>query len=529
MSVPRAAARVTRRLPTRDELLAERCRRSLHLFVAQAWPLVEPGVPFVDGWHIEVICEHLEAVSRGEITRLLINQPPRTSKSSLVAVFWPAWEWLTRPQGKWLSITYSHPLTIRDSMRCRRLVQTQGGALEGTLPQRVGYVGLRRLLGASWVLTGDQNAKGRFDNSEAGYRIASAVHGSATGEGGDRIVCDDPHAAEAAQSDVERQRTIDWFDTTIPTRLNTPTSAQVIVGQRLHEEDLTGHLLEQGGWEHLCLPGVYEPDHKYLSPADRRTTPGETLDPVRLPLWRLEDLRKTLRAYGFAGQIQQLPAPAEGGILKKHWWRSYSTPPAVLSSALTSWDLTFGAEESKRRGKKGKKEGGSWNVGQVWGNVGPDVYLLDEVRDRWDFVDFLDAMRAFAAKWPQARPILIENKAAGAPAIATLRREIPGLIAIDPVKDKVARAESVAPFIEGGNVYLPEWALGHPVKRDGEWVTEQSSFPTGAANDRVDAMSQALSRIYLRDSAAQGATAPPPPKPDRDKRLTAEQLRSMPM
>lgn len=500
MTATKASRRTTaHRLPSRDELTAERCRRSLHFFVRQAWPLVEPGVEFVDNWHIGVICEHLEAVSRGELRKLLINIPPRSSKSLLVAVLWPAWEWLTRPEGQWLSVTYAQTLTIRDSMRCRRLVQTAGGAHEGTLPQRVGYAGLVRLLGDDWQLVGDQNAKGRFENSRAGYRLATSVGGFATGEGGDRVVLDDLHAAQQAQSDVERTRTIEWYDSTIPTRLNdASTSAQVAVMQRLHERDITGHLLERGGWEHLCLPATFEPNHPYLSAHDLRTTPGETLDEVRLPEWRLADLRRDLGTYGYAGQMDQLPSPRGGGVIQSTWWRSYATAPTVYSSALISWDLSFGSGASS----------GSWNVGQVWGVVGPDAYLLDEVRDRWAFPAMLDAIRALALKWPSARPILVENKAAGAPAIATLRREIAGINAVDPVQDKVARVESITPFIRSGNAYLPEWALGDPVKRDGEWVGEQAAFPKGAADDRVDAMSQALSRIYLQGGAAQGVVVP---------------------
>ncbi len=538
----RAPAVSPARMPSRDELLAERCKRSLYRFVLEAWSVVEPGVPFVDNWHIRVICEHLERVSRGLIRKLIINIPPRAMKSLIVAVFWPCWEWLHRPGGKWLFVTYTGSLTLRDSLRCRTLIQSAGGMddtvvcqscagtgrvlggdeLDGseplevgrlvagapcprcagmgrvaaTLLERVGYRGLVELLGDPWGLNPDQSAKGRFENDRKGYRLATAVHGMATGEGGDRVVLDDPHNAAQAQSEIERGRTTGWYDHTIPTRLNDPnTSSQVVVMQRLHEDDLTGHLLKRGGWHHLCLPGLYDPRHPYLSPADIRTVVDEPLDRVRMPSWRIKELRVDLGAYGFAGQILQLPAPAEGGLLKKAWWRRYFTVPK-LQRVLISWDLTFGSGTTD----------GSFDVGQVWGVDGPNAYLLDEVRERMEFVDILRAVKALKSRWPAAGEILIENKAAGAPTINTLRLEMGGIIAVEPEGSKEERARAVTPYIESGNVYLPEWAIGDPVTRDGEWVGEMAMFPAGSRDDRVDAMSQALYRIYIGGSGAVGTT-----------------------
>ena len=227
-----------------SEIDAELAARSLSEFVRQAWLIVEPATLYVHGWHIDAIIEHLEAVTRGQIRNLIINVPPRHMKSLLVSVFWPAWEWLRWPQRRWLYASYSAQLSIRDSVKCRRLIESPW--YQSRWADR-------------FALTSDQNTKGRFDNDRSGYRIATSVGGSATGEGGDRIVCDDPNNVNEVESDSVRKATNDWFDVVMSTRVNDPkTTAKVVVMQRCHEQDLSGHLLEQGGWEHLCLPAEYE-------------------------------------------------------------------------------------------------------------------------------------------------------------------------------------------------------------------------------------------------------------------------------
>src|SRR5277367_2089033 len=222
----------------------ERAKRSLREFVRQAWLIVEPSTPFVEGWHIDAIIDHLEAVTYGQIRNLLINVPPRHMKSLLVSVFWPAWEWLRWPERRWLYSSYAATLSIRDSVNCRRLIESPW--YQSRWADR-------------FALTSDQNTKGRFDNDRSGYRLSTSVGGAATGEGGDRIVCDDPNNVSEVESDTVRKTTNDWFDVVMSTRVNDPkTASKVVVMQRCHQQDLSGHLLAQGGWDHLCLPAEYE-------------------------------------------------------------------------------------------------------------------------------------------------------------------------------------------------------------------------------------------------------------------------------
>src|ERR1700676_2745578 len=261
------------------EIDAERAVRSLREFVRQAWIVVEPSTPFVPGFHIDAIVEHLEAVTRGEIRNLLINVPPRHMKSLLVSVLWPAWEWIQHPERRWLFSSYAASLSIRDSIKCRTLIESPW---------------YQTNWGDRFSLTGDQNAKARFENDRTGYRLATSVGGAATGEGGDRIVCDDPHNVQEAESDAVRQGTLDWWDVVMSTRLNDPrTAVKVIVMQRCHERDLSGHVLEQGGWEHLCLPAEYDGTvfQSSIGWSDPREQAGELLWPERFGRAEIVDLK----------------------------------------------------------------------------------------------------------------------------------------------------------------------------------------------------------------------------------------------
>src|SRR5947207_1048822 len=195
---------------------------SLLQFVRDAWHVCEPKNEFVEGPHLKMICEHLEAITRGQIQDLLINIPPRHMKSLAVCVFWPAWEWINFPHRRWLFASYAQSLATRDSLRCRRLIESPW---------------YQKNFGSRFVLCGDQNTKERFENDKGGHRIATSSGGSATGEGGDRVVIDDPHNVIDRESDVERRRTLTWWDETMSTRLNDPkTGAKVIVMQRIHEK-----------------------------------------------------------------------------------------------------------------------------------------------------------------------------------------------------------------------------------------------------------------------------------------------------
>jgi predicted phage terminase large subunit-like protein len=460
-------ARLLTRPYLRREIDQELATRHFGEFVRQAWATVEPSTPFVPGWHIDAIVAHLEAVALGQIRNLLINVPPRHMKSLLVSVFWPAWEWIRWAQRRWLFSSYGAQLTIRDSVKCRRLIESPW---------------YQERWGDRFALTSDQNTKGRFDNDRSGYRLSTSVGGAATGEGGDRIVCDDP---------------------------NNITAAKVIVMQRCHQQDLAGHLLEQGGWEHLCLPAEYEGSRVTTSIgfSDPRKEHGELLWRERFGSEEIASLKVSLGSYAAAGQLQQRPSPAGGGLIKRHWFRFWQPrgvnfPPVIVQTpdgspvSIPAIDVPNRVDEQIQSGDCAFKDlaTSDYVVGQVWGRVG-SVYLLgDQVRARMDCPTTVKAVRELSMKWPNTIAKLIEDKANGSAVIQMLSREIPGLLPVNPEGGKVARASAVSPLIEAGNIFLP-----HPLHAPwvNDFIEECAAFPNGAHDDQVDAMTQALLRWNL--------------------------------
>jgi hypothetical protein len=260
------------------ELDRVECEDSLYMFLTNAWRFLDSS-PWKDGWPIEAVAEHLQAVVDGDIRRLIINIPPRMGKSSITSVALPAWTWAqsqrsptSGPGVQFLHASYANQLSLRDSVKCRRLIES---------PWYQSHWGER------FKLNSDQNTKSRFSNDKGGERLITSIGAAVTGEGGSIIVVDDPNAANEAFSEASVQATIDWWDGTMSTRLNDPkTGAYIIIQQRLAEDDLTGHVLSKdvGEWTHLCLPMRYEPERSFVSTIgwqDPRTEPGELLWPER--------------------------------------------------------------------------------------------------------------------------------------------------------------------------------------------------------------------------------------------------------
>jgi predicted phage terminase large subunit-like protein len=518
-------------LPTLDQVDAQLAASSLREYGPMAWPIVEPGTRFKSNWHIEAIGEHLEAVTRGEIRRLIVNIPPRHMKSTLIAVLWPTWVWLREPALRWLFVSYAEKLSKRDSLKCRRIIESQGGRHEGgTLVERVGYQGMLRLLGQDWELASDQNEKMRFENTATGYRLSTSVGGTATGEGGDIIVVDDPHKADEVESDVQRENVHEFLDGTLSSRLNDPTTGRlVVVMQRLHEDDATGHLLAQGGYEHLCLPAEYEPSHPFIWPDDPRTEPGELLWPEHFDRDAIDTLKRQMGSYRAAGQLQQRPAPAEGGIFKTAWWSYYDpTVLARLDELVQSGHETPGRScglphftrfwQSWDTALK-EKTTSDFAAGQLWAQIGPDRYLLRAVKGRWGLTETVTQVQQMDewchARWPGcSRSIFVENKANGPEVIAALRKTVQGVVPVNPSVDKVTRAHAITPQLEGGNVYVPggrvQSATGWTpdTVRTPAWVQELiaecAGFPNTANDDQVDALTQALDPRRLAGPGGRG-------------------------
>ncbi len=484
-----------------DMIKREKERRaasaSLYEFVKQSWHVVEPGVPFIPSWHIEVICEHLEAISAGELRKLLINIPPRHSKSTIVSVMYPMWEWLVRPEEKYLCASYSGTLSIRDNLKARRLVQSPW------YQERWGHL---------FALAGDQNAKQRFENDKTGYRLATSVGGTATGEGGSRLLLDDPHGAQDAQSDTMRESALEWFDMVWSTRLNNPkTDAMVTVMQRLHERDISGHILEDiGGWEHLMIPAEWDGVRRKtaLGPYDPRKVKGELICPERFGQKEITELKQLLGVYGTAGQLQQDPAPSQGGILKtKHfnlWPADKALPP--FEYILQSYDCAFT-----------EKTSGDPTACSVWAVFSHENRRNAMLIDAWDeHLSYPDLRNRAIKDWgteyggttvkdglrSARRPdrVLVEAKASGQSLLQDLRLAKVPAVGYNPgMADKVSRAHQAAPTLELGLLWVPESGKnrGHAVSWAQPFLKQLGKFPVAEHDDYVDTFTQAI--IFLKN------------------------------
>lgn len=461
----------------------ELAERRLRHFVRQAWPVIEPFSPFKPNWHLDAISDHLEAVEAGEIRNLLVTMPPRMGKSLTISVFYPAWRWIRRPGTRFLYASYSQDLATLHSVATRRVVESDW---------------YQARWGDRFQLAGDANLKTRFENDRRGARFSTSVGGVVTGIGGDRIVVDDAHNVKEAESQAIREETIRWWDQAMSTRFNDPkTGARIVVMQRVHEGDLAGHLIEQGGYVHLNLPMEYEPEavvYTGFGKPDPRTEPGELLAPERIGPEEIADLKVRLGSRAYAGQFQQRPAPAEGAILKRDWWQFWDELPE-MEWVVQSWDTAF---------KAGREN--DYSACLTVGYSGGRFCVLDRWKDRVAFPELERAVRAQHIKW---RPdeILVEDAASGQSLIQQLQHEydpsgyvragvILPIVPVKPDRDKLARVHAISPYVEGGRVFLPATASW----RD-DLIDECGVFPAGLHDDQVDALTMAIIRLAEKEQA----------------------------
>lgn len=453
-------------------------RGSFHDFVVRAWPQVESD-PFVDGWHIRLVCNVLERVRRREIRKLVINEPPATMKSLLVSVFWPVWCWIRDPSERFLGTSFDIDLTRRDASKSLALVQSEW------FQQRWGDV--------VWV---DEGAGvGSHKNSAGGWRFATSTGSKATGWHPTIKIIDDPtKPQDASPNKLEEAKR--YWNNTLRTRQKDPkTSCTVLIMQRLAVNDLAGVFWQEGDWHFVVLPMRYAPGPRAY-PDDPRRTKGELLWPERYGEPEVKELEK-MPLRDRSAQLDQDPVPEGGNIIKDHWIKWYDPadtgkivvagvvlpgPPKRWGQKVASWDLTFkGTEEAH------------YVAGQVWGVDGVDRYFIDGVLDRMDFVESVRAVVRYVDAHPGAG-VLVEDKANGPAVMSVLEGKVNGLVAVEPLGGKAARLNAASPQFEGGNVFLP---YGHPVA---ELLAKHLvQFPVGETDDDVDACTQALN--YLQENS----------------------------
>lgn len=442
-----------------EELASRAARRHLIPFTHLTKSDYRPS------WHQELTAEKLEQVERGEINRLMIFEPPRHGKSELSSVRFPSWYLGKNPTRHFIQASYAAELALDFGRKVRNLTEESAELFPNS------------------QMSPDSTAAGRWSNRKGGSYMAAGVGGPISGRGAHILNIDDPvKDRKQADSKIYRDSTWAWYTDVAYTRLSGqvpgPAGAVVLTMTRWHKDDLAGRILAKAKetgerWTVLSLPAIAERDEPFRKA-------GEALWPAAFPLDKLEAIKATIGTRAWLALYQQTPTEEEGGIFKRQWWKYYNELPNTTQLWIQSWDMSFKETAD-----------GSFVVGQVWAVKGANKYLVDQVRERMDFVAAKKAVVAMKNKYPQTSAILVEDKANGPAIVSDLKNSIPGLIEIPPDGGKEARASAASPEVEAGNVHLPispGWV--------DEYVDELADFPSGTNDDQVDATSQALN--YLR-------------------------------
>jgi predicted phage terminase large subunit-like protein len=440
-------------------------------FAQKCFSHLNPGARLDRNWHHEAIGFQLGRVDRGEVTRLIINAPPRSLKSLIGSVAFPAWVIGKRPTTRFICASYSQDLANKHASDFRKIVQSDWyrQVFRTTAPVK--------------------ETEAEYQTAAGGFRLATSVGGTLTGRGADIIVIDDALSASEAFSEASRERVNEWFGGTLLSRLDDKrTGGIVVIAQRLHQQDLCGFLLEQGGWKHLNLPAIAPADcsirlsefriHQWIA--------GEPLDRIREPLPVLDQIKKQLGSGFFPAQYLQDPAPPGGNILKREWLHEYEVPPTPQAGdeIVQSWDTAMKAGDAN-----------DYSVCLTFNVRNKNQYfLIDVFRDRLEFPELAKLVCAHAQKF-QANAILIEDKASGTSLIQTAKRiGVQGVVAVKPSSDKVSRMYGQMSKLE--SLYLPRIA---PWRED--FIEEYLGFPKSKYDDQIDALSQFLQWRINREDA----------------------------
>jgi predicted phage terminase large subunit-like protein len=448
-------------------LLEVALRSDLASFIQRAFQTVAPAADYQHNWHIDAIAWHLRQCFDGRVGRLIITVPPRNLKSICASVAFPAWALGRDPSRRILCASYANELTAKHARDCRAVMES--GWYGSVFPQA--------------HLNPKKSTELEFETTRHGFRYGTSLGGALTGRGGDIIIVDDPIKPADAMSEIRRAAVKQWFDGTLYSRLDSKKDGVIIiVMQRVHEDDLVGHVLEKGrGWTHLDLPAIAEePQAIEIGDGEvyHRAT-GEVLHPNREPIEVLEQIKADMGSAVYFAQYQQRPVPVEGNLVKWAWFRVYANRPAHDHDGrvIQSWDTASKAGELN-----------DYSVCTTWMMKGEDYYLLNVLRERLEY-PLLKKRVIEMAHRHAAHSVLIEDKGSGTQLIQDLRHGKTGVrpIAIAPESDKVTRMSSQSAKIEAGQVILPETA---------PWLdafqAEMMAFPNGKFDDQIDSVSQFL-------------------------------------
>lgn len=435
-------------------------RQDFTSFIAKVFDTINPSTEYVYNWHIDLIADYLEHVRLGKIKRLIINIPPRTLKSLCISVAFPAWLLGHDPTCRIMAASYSSILSIKHSLDCRFVLSSNW--YQKLFPHT--------------ILNTKQNEKSKFLTSQNGFRFATSVGGSATGEGGDILIIDDPHNPTHIHSFTIRNKTIDWFEQTFVSRLNNKnTGAIILVMQRLHESDLAGHLIDSGGWNVIKIPSIANTNYKFtIGKKEYLFKEGELLNAKRDNLELLQKLEQEIGTTAYSAQYLQAPLSYKFNLLNLDDIHFFTDHPPHFEYYIHSWDTAIKTSEKA-----------DYSVCTIWGFVDKQYYLLSMIRQKLTYPNLKNLIEKENAKY-KPKYILIEDKASGQSIIQDLK--LSGYQNIYPIKpkfDKITRFAAIVPLLQSGKfLFLKNANFMHIL------LKEITNFPNTAYDDIVDSISQ---------------------------------------
>lgn len=481
-------------LPAKEERRRRKARNHLYWFVVEFWEETE-SFEFIHGWHAMAICLCLMGVTFGTILNLLMNIPPRTGKSRIFTMYWPAWEFARGMKSRHLFTGNDQELVIEMSVECRRIIESE--KFQRWFPTEI---------------CGDQNTKKKIDLANGGRRQITSVGSRTTGKGGNRLGADDIH--DAGNSQAQFVVEVGWFCGTWSTRKDPGGCSMIVNAQRLDWNDISGYLIRTQAdlWTHLCLPLHYDPERHcriYLGQWYAELTGGDGWweDPREIKgelLWnavftpkRVDQDRRTLGERLFRAQFEQDPLPDGGSEFKPEWlvhrWSRILV--SEVERFIISIDASFKGEETS-----------DWCVIALFAKVGPKYKHCGQIRAKLDYVGLKQAFWEFQGKWRALKvPVfttLIEDKANGTALIAEMQRSFAGIVPISPRDSKIVRYRAISGVLEAAGLELPaEGAViinddGLEIEIDTAFVldlvAELLAIPGGPHDDQADTIEQVI-------------------------------------
>ena len=469
------------------EIDRELCNRSMFEFFKQAWHVIEPTTELKDNWHHKYICDLLQAEAERIIEGIpktdgdiIINVPFRSTKSIICTVLFPVWCWIKDPTLRLITASYSGALSVEHAVKSRDVIESPW---------------FKELWGDIFVMKSDQNVKSKYENDKTGSRRATSVGGTLTGQGGNINIVDDPLNPLEATSEIARSKANYWYDNTFYSRLNDPeVDVRIVIMQRLHEKDLTGHLLKNGKYRHICIPAEKA---SHIQPRELADNYVDNLFwPGRFSKKILDDYKSVLGSYGYAGQMQQLPAPAEGGIIKKAWFQKIAFSDFVAlkkeGDPTPVWDFYLDTAYTKNTEND--------PTALLACTYYKENLYIKRVKQAWlEFPELMKETQSFALSngYTGNSRIYVEPAASGKSLVQQLRNGT-GLNVIEykpPDKDKVTRANTATPFMEAMRLFIIEDDWNESL------IHECVSFPNGEHDDQVDVLVMAINKYANRKAS----------------------------